>query len=555
MTSTAVATHQPCPTCGSSDAATVYDDGHLHCFSCGFHGNEDGAHSQMDDLAPAKQTKERTKTGLGLLTGGKFQALTARALNADTCRKFGYTINSMPDHRIVQVAPYFDDDGIMVAQKIRDDKKNFLIAGDFSRATLFGQRLWAKGGKRLVITEGEIDALSYAQATNLAWPVVSVPNGAEGALKSILKNLEWIESFETVVFLLDNDDAGRKAARKCAETLTPGKAKIATLPLKDANDMLKAGKIKELCEAVDNAAEVRPDGIINANTLWDMVRKPVKMGIPYPWKGLNKMLFGLRPREIITFGSGSGSGKSTITAEIAYALAQARKENVGYVALEEGVDRTARRLMSIYLNKPIHLPNVQVAPDELERAFQATCGTGRYNLYDHFGSLDSTDLLNKLRYMIKGLGCRWLVLDHLSIVVSGMDFLDPRMDERKEIDRTMTKLRQLTEETDAGLLLVSHLRRLDGNSGHEDGAKVSLSHFRGSQAIVQLSDVVIGAERNLQAKDELDRNTVTLRVLKNRYAGLTGEACTLYYNSDTGRLQECGEIPDDSDDQKNGSDF
>jgi twinkle protein len=60
--------------------------------------------------------------------------------------------------------------------------------------------------------------------------------------------------------------------------------------------------------------------------------------------------------------------------------------------------------------------------------------------------------------------------------------------------------------------------------------------LRGSASIAQLSDAVIGAERNSQSDDPIVRNTTVLRVLKNRYTGKTGKACEVFYNEATGRL-------------------
>ena len=135
--------------------------------------------------------------------------------------------------------------------------------------------------------------------------------------------------------------------------------------------------------------------------------------------------------------------------------------------------------------------------------------------------------------MAKSLDCKWIFLDHLSILVSGQE---DNGDERKSIDILMTKLRSLVEETGIGLLLVSHLRRPTGDRGHEDGKEVSLSHLRGSASIAHLSDGVVALERNQQAEDENIANTTTIRILKNRYTGETGIACHLHYNKDTGRM-------------------
>jgi len=141
--------------------------------------------------------------------------------------------------------------------------------------------------------------------------------------------------------------------------------------------------------------------------------------------------------------------------------------------------------------------------------------------------------------MIKGTDCKWVIIDHLSIIVSDQE----NNDERKAIDSIMTKLRTIVEETGAGIFLVSHLKRPDGKA-HEDGGKISLGQLRGSAAIAQLSDMVIGLERDQQHEDMKRRNTTTVRVLKNRYSGETGPACYLLYDVDTGRMIETGNPED-----------
>jgi twinkle protein len=153
------------------------------------------------------------------------------------------------------------------------------------------------------------------------------------------------------------------------------------------------------------------------------------------------------------------------------------------------------------------------------------------------GATDIEEIFSKLRYLIVGCDCKWVVVDHLHMLVSSM--LDG--DERKAIDSIMHRLRSMVEETGAGIILVSHLRRVEGNKGHENGITVSLSHLRGSNSIAQLSDCVIALERNQQASNEDEANTTKVRVLKSRYTGDTGLACSLRYNNDTGRLFEVSE--------------
>ena len=136
--------------------------------------------------------------------------------------------------------------------------------------------------------------------------------------------------------------------------------------------------------------------------------------------------------------------------------------------------------------------------------------------------------------MAKSLDCKWIFLDHLSILVSGQD----EGDERKSIDVLMTKLRSLVEETGVGLLLVSHLRRPSGDLGHENGKEVTLSHLRGSASIAHLSDSVIALERNQQSDDEVIACTTTIRILKNRYTGETGVCSYLHYDKKSGRMSQ-----------------
>jgi len=139
--------------------------------------------------------------------------------------------------------------------------------------------------------------------------------------------------------------------------------------------------------------------------------------------------------------------------------------------------------------------------------------------------------------MAKACDCRVVFLDHISIVVSGQDLGD----ERKAIDNMMTKLRTLVQELEITLICVSHLRRPQGNTGHEDGQAVSLSQLRGSGSIAQLSDAVITLERNSMAEDENERHMTKIAVAKNRYNGYTGPACVLKYDMETGRMMEMQE--------------
>jgi twinkle protein len=250
---------------------------------------------------------------------------------------------------------------------------------------------------------------------------------------------------------------------------------------------------------------------------------------------MNTKTYGMRTGELITFTSGAGMGKSSIMRELMHHIMKSTKDNIGILALEENIKNTAFNIMSVEADARLYIKEIRekFSPEQLKDWEQKTIGTKRFFAFDHFGSIGNDEILSKVRYMAKSLDCKWIFLDHLSILVSGQE---DNGDERKSIDILMTKLRSLVEETGIGLLLVSHLRRPTGDRGHEDGKEVSLSHLRGSASIAHLSDGVIALERNQQAEDENIANTTTIRILKNRYTGETGIACHLHYNKDTGRM-------------------
>lgn len=528
--------HIPCENCGSSDASSLYDDGHTHCFKCGHtvFEHEYEERSVMRDAVAPRKVEIR----------GTVKSIPDRGITQQTCEKFGVTQDG--EHHYY---PYADGQGSIVAAKRRRvADKTFNIQGSFNSALLFGQQLFHSGGKYVTIYEGELDALAGYQLTGSQWPSVSIRNGAQAALKDCKAQYEWLNSFENIVICFDADEPGQKAAKEVAE-LFGQKAKIVKHKsgYKDACEYLQAGATKEFVNEWWKAETYIPDGIVNAADLWEEVRKPEPLPAAlYPWKGLNKLLYGFRPAELITVTAGSGLGKSQFLREILYHLLKTTDWKIGGLFLEESTKKTALSIMSLAANKLLHIPKVsfngkdpaeikeEVTEQELKEAFDATLGTNRVYLFDHFGSSDVDNIANRIRYMAKACDCRVIFLDHISIVVSGLD----NGDERKAIDNMMTKLRTLVQELEVTLICVSHLRRPQGNAGHEDGQAVSLSQLRGSGAIAQLSDAVITLERNSMAENELERHRTKVAVAKNRYNGYTGPACDLQYVKETGRMIE-----------------
>lgn len=525
--------HEPCPACGSRNNLARYTDGHAYCFGCSHYEFGDEEEERMGQGAtissiPAAEGGEQ-KAILSLQ--GEVQDLPKRGLRQDTARLWQYRVGKIGD-KPAQLAYYFDPNTRKpIACKVRFPDKTFTWLGNPKDAPLYGQWLWRDGGKMVVVTEGEIDALSVSQIQGNKWPVVSVQNGAQGASRSVRKALEWLNKFETVVFMFDMDDAGRAAAIECAKLLPPGKAKIANLKggAKDANDLLVSGTGDQIIDAIWSANAYRPDGIVCAHDLWDRVSTYDNVAsVSYPYEGLTGKTGGIRKGELVTITAGSGIGKSLFCREIAYKLMIEEGWKVGYVALEENTKRSVLGFMGIHVNKPLH-----THPEEVKdhrEAFNAV--TQNLYLYDSFGSIEPDNLIERLRYLAVGMQCDALVLDHISIAISGLE----EIDERRALDVMMTRLRSLVEETGVAMFVVSHLKRpSQSDKGHEQGLQTSLAQLRGSHAIAQLSDMVIGLERNQQGDNP---NETIVRVLKNRFNGDTGEAGTLTYSKDTGRLSE-----------------
>ena len=524
--------HTPCPSCGSSDANAHYSNGTAYCFSCKKWTKGEG------DEAPVRP---KDKGDVHFLYGDSVP-LHMRGIHEDTCKKFNYEVGEHRGEK-VQIANYYKD-GQRVAQHTRNKNKEFKWIGDAKSVDLFGQHLWRDGGKRLVITEGEIDAMTISQAFGNKWQVVSVPSGASSAKKYLQQQIEWLEKFEEVVLAFDSDPAGIEAIDKCVPLFTAGRVKVASFhPYKDANAMLMAEGSGNIAGCIFEAKVYRPDGILSGNDLTVEALLADDSGVAYslPYPTMGQRMRGIRKGEITMLTAGSGIGKTTLAREIAYHLMQEHELSIGVVALEESVKKSAMGFMAIDLNVP--MGDLFLTPDIVEKeafeaAHKATVANGRTWYYDHFGSLDSDNLISKLKYLAKGCEVDFIILDHISIAISGIE----GGDERRMIDNLMTQLRSLAESSGVGIIAITHLKVPEGKA-HEEGGRVTLSQLRGSGAIKQLSDNIIALERDQQGTDA---DVSHIRILKCRLFGeAVGVADDCRYDQKTGRLLAEETIPPD----------
>jgi len=514
----------PCSACGSRDAAALYTDGHIHCFSCGHH-------TGPSDQTPTKKQEARTSSTAAFIEGD-YQPLTKRGITAETCRKMGYKVGIDKHGSTVQIADYRDADGHLVGQKLRGKDKAFSAIG-MKDAPLFAQHVWASKGKRVVVTEGEIDALSVAQVTGLSWPVVSVPSGAQGAAKSLSAQIAWLEGYEEVVLMFDMDEAGRKAAAECAQLFTPGRCKIAELPRKDANEMLTHGDVKALTTAIYNARTYRPDGIVTLADVRDKILAPIEAGIPYLFPGVTEATYGRERGQLIGIGAGSGVGKTDLVTQMVETDITQLGLKVGILFLEQPVEQTGKRLAGKFAGKRFHIPDGSWTQEELETALDTVAQEDRLYLYDSFGGATWAVIRGRIKYMVQHLGCESIYLDHLTALTAHMG------DERQELEAMLEEMATMAKTLNFVFHFISHLATPKDGPPHEEGGRVKGQHFKGSRTIMFWAHMLWGLERNTQADDPEERKTSILRCLKDRHTGrATGMTFPLTFDDATGRLIE-----------------
>lgn len=538
---------EPCPKCRemgndrSGDNLAVYSDGHKFCFACKHYVKGDTEMNTYTERAPKKWTP----------LAGEYEAIPSRGLEEKTCRKFGYTIARRPNGAFHVASVYKNRE--LIGQHVRqEDPKDFRWLGSPKGAELFGQHLWERGGKKIVVTEGEIDAMTVYQVNN-GWPVVSLPNGVQSAERSVKDNLEFLSSYGEVIIMFDMDDAGQTAAKEIASILPGGKVKIASLPMKDANACLMDGQSKQIVSAIWQASPYSPDEIMHVSGI---TRTDVDMDsvIPYPWESLNGFLVGNAKSDLTLWASGTGSGKSTILRELAaYHLDAGRA--VGMIMLEESPAETLDDLISLKINSPVRVVRAMEimnhvrekegkAPMPVEFAgfdqeeydiARADLNNTKLYMYNHMGRKAMDNILSRIDYMAVSLDVDVIILDHITALATAMMSQD-NQDERKLIDNVMSHLESLAERTGVRIHIVSQLKKSD--KAHEEGSRGTLQDLKGAGSLASVPDSVIMLERDRQDPDPVRANTTTVRVLKNRMTGRVGPASAFYYDRTTGRLRD-----------------
>lgn len=534
----------PCPKCDTTKGNVTYADGHTFCFSCGHTAFPPGAGAAPSELQGANDRGVDRRDDPLLLPAEQdrpFRDLTNRGLKADTLRRYGYFLAGFKGNT-VHVAPYHDiKTGELVSQKVRFPDKSFTVlkttdALPINDLQLFGRATYGdRYDRQVIVTEGELDAMSVAQVVGFKKAVVSVNGGAKAAAKSIKANYLWLDRFSEIILWFDDDEPGREAAEECAQLFKVGKVRIAKAPgFKDASDCLQKGQPGDVEEAIYKASAWRPKGIVNAADNEDDVCAPKEdattgWSFAWPWPELNDWLGPMRPGQVCYHVAGTGIGKTTGMAEIEYSLLK-QGAKIAHMGFEDTRRDVKLRLLSIHISDRL---DIEPRPDEQMKALhREVFGSKQVELFDPETAEWTVDaILGYVRYCAKALDCQVIIIDPLTFIAAGLSLGD---DERRALDKASRDLAAMAKELGVHLQVTHHLNRPAGQA-HEEGAQTSLNQVRGSGGIANFATFVIGHERDQQAEGD-DALITQLRSLKNRPRSRTGPMVALKYNLSTGRL-------------------
>lgn len=541
--------HVPCPECGSSDANALYkqadDTVDSTCFSCG-HYDPSPAFTEIDE-SPKRVSNVKEMLSVSELVKCPTLAITDRGITESTSAFYGVRTLLGNGERapLAYLFPYYHTPS-EVAFKYRDaTTKSFRTIGPGKGLGFFGQHLFASGGKRLYVTEGEIDALSLFQVLkslsgaaykHLDPPVVSLPNGARSAAKVFAEQSSFLSKFDEIILAFDQDDEGKKAVELVASISDPSRIKTATFSEKDANDMLLAGKEKELkWSVVTNAVSYTPSGIATVSDLAEQALQPPTMGRPWPFPTLTQLTYGRRPG-VYLLGAGVGVGKTEFFHEVGSHIVAAEGKPVGVFLFEEAPARTIKTLAGKMIGKNPHLPDAPISDEELRNAIQLLSEPSNLVFtFDHKWDRDWSSVFTQIKHLIQTHGVRDIFIDPLTALISHVESTD------RSLHAIMDDISTLAQDPyNASVYVSSHLNEPPRDkTPHEEGGRVKESQFAGSRAMIRYSNYVLGLERNKQDEDPFQRTVTTVRILKDRdFGSATGETFDIAYDLKSGLLKE-----------------
>ncbi len=540
--------------CGSRRGLQVFqkEDGSYDgfCFSCGT-AVTDPYKDKPEGYKPAynPKTDEEIQEEIDEVKEFQTVALKDRGLSKESLEHFGIKIGLSEVDGVTPTShfyPYYKGDELKGFKCRVIEGKKFFSIGSVKDVDLFGwHQAVLSGGKKLFVTEGEMDAVALYQifrAVNKGTKyesnipaIVSLAHGSGSAVKELLKHREMIfMHFKEIVLVFDQDKPGEEAVEAVLKVFPEG-VSVAHLPRKDANQCLLEGVSKAAYNAVAfNSVKPKNTRLVLADSLFEEAKAAPAIGYPWPWESVTKKTRGIRLGETIYIGAGQKQGKS----EIVNTLAAHFIKELGWPVLlakpEESNKKSVKLVAGKIVGKIFHDPNVEFD----EESYDEACDLMRnklflINLYQHLG-------WETLKADIRAAameGCKAIFIDPITNLTNGMSAADAN-----------TRLQEIAQELSAMALdlnvvifIFCHLRNPDAGPPHERGGEVLSSQFAGSRAMARSCNLMFGLEGNRDPHlNPEERNVRTLVLLEDREFGEVGRF-KLYWDRATSLFNEIGE--------------
>lgn len=537
----------PCIECSSSDAMQESEH-HFKCFSC-------GKVFLKRDVRCSRTEEQGSKMSIKteLIDKGDYYDLKQRGLSKQTCQKYGITcvkysgsfghgdnLHYLNDEW-VYLFNYYHNNSI-IKQKLRPcSNKEYKILGGSTFREFYGQSIFKVDSSRiLVITEGEFDAAVIYQEAG--FNAVSVPDGAQSLLKCMVNNFDYISGFKYIIIAMDNDKPSQDVISKLLESeivdkLGPGKLRIAKWTLKDANELLLAGKSPDIKKALWDAEEFRPEDLFTASDFVEESLKDPEMGYKTPWESLSKAVMGWGENTVNTIAAADGIGKTEIVDEIIYTCF-INNQSVWLYSSEQKGSQTFRRQAGKHMNLPLHIPGIKADNEKLKEIINLY--QQKLILWKPRKLVVTDELINRMNYVHISNGVKIFIIDHLKGIESQMT--NPNV----EMGKLLAELKLFVETNSSVVILLSHVAKdkKQGKIGKEDeswnrGRIPTKENIYGSSSISAWSDVILSLSRNVESENPDEACITKISVLKNRLMGNRGQkAIYIKYIEDTGRLIE-----------------
>jgi twinkle protein len=530
-------THQPCPKCDSSDGCTIWEDeGTYYCHSC----KKGGALTDGKDSRGSSSMVVARDTGSDILPAD-YSTNKHRGVDPKTLKDWGIR---GPDDKGHWYFPLYIN-GVQVNFKVNQpevEKQKYVYHKSGFKQTdyeLFGSHIPAKSTKAITIVEGVWDAPSLYQILG-GYPVVAPPSSST-AVEAIEKNFEYLNQFDTIKLLFDNDKAGKSIDVQKIATIFPGKVEVVEVPEdfpKDPNEALTSGRSAELVKRWWASQPVKLKAFCDLESLRNDITTNISLDFhPYPWPTLTKETWGWLYGTLDLMLAGSSIGKSLFMAEISRHILHDQPDvHQAVFFMEDSKKKTALRYMGLQTGIPFHSPGEEVTDKEVDEAWEATLGTNRLHVFDfkEYGALTTKSILQLIELAHRVYGCRVVILDHISYILAGMGG-DNTLALTQEF---VTELSQLCVRLDMYILACCHLRKNQNGRSWEQGAVPTMEDAYGSGAMYQLPSNIISLSRNKMAENVNDRNITGVHVNKARESGYSGHVSDIKYTMRPYKLTE-----------------